>query len=64
MDFMSDKIDMDSAKAREYEFLYHIRDQAMLYLYMSQSGLGYAEEILNMTDRMVEKLAGEIVGQE
>ncbi len=57
-------IDAKDKKEIEYEFLYNIRDQAMLYLRMSESNLGYAEKVLNMVNEMVENLAKEITGEE
>ncbi len=44
----------------EYEFLYNIKDQTMLYLDMSKSNLGYAESVLLLVDEMVEKLGQDL----
>ena len=41
----------------EYEFLYNIRDQTMLFLRMNPNHQGYAAEILTRVDEMVETLA-------
>ena len=41
----------------EYEFLYNIRDQTMLFLRMNPNHQGCAAEILTRVDEMVETLA-------
>lgn len=40
----------------EYEFLYNLRDQTMLFLRMCPENNGYAEEILATLDEVVETL--------
>ena len=44
----------------EYEFLYNVRDQTMLFLRMCPDNLGMAEEILNRVNVMVEMLADRL----
>ena len=40
----------------EYEFLYNLMDQTMLFLRMCPENNGYAEEILATLDEVVETL--------
>ena len=40
----------------EYEFLYNLRDQTMLFLRMCPENNGYAGEILATLDEMVDTL--------
>ena len=40
----------------EYEFLYNLRDQTLLFLRMCPDTDGYANEILNTLDEMVETI--------
>ena len=40
----------------EYEFLYNLRDQTILFLRMCPDTDGYANEILNTLDEMVETI--------
>ena len=40
----------------EYEFLYNLRDQTLLFLRMCPDTDGYANEILSTLDEMVETI--------
>ena len=44
----------------EYEFLYNLRDQAMLFLKMNPNTQGYVDEILASLEEMVETLANRL----
>ena len=44
----------------EYEFLYNLRDQTLLFLRMCPETDGYANEILSTLDEMVETLGRRI----
>ncbi len=57
---MSEENNEMDPKDLEYEFLYIVKDQTMLYLDMSQSNLGYAENVLTLVDEMVEKLGQDL----
>ncbi len=49
-----------SMKKAEYEYLYNLRDLAVLYLRMSQSNLGYVSELYNLVNEMVNNLSREL----
>jgi len=55
-----ENIDMDNGKALEYEFLYNVRDQALLFLRTARTNEGYVQEILQTVDAMVESLGREV----
>ncbi len=57
---MADEKDLQKMKEVEYEYLYNLRDQAVLYLRMSQSNLGYVEELYSLVDEIVENLGREL----
>ena len=57
---MTSEIEKKNAKDLEYEFLYIVKDQTMLYLDMSQSNLGYADNVLARVNEMVDKLGHEL----
>ena len=44
----------------EYEFLYNLRDQAMLFLKMNPNTQGYVNEILATMEEMIETLANRL----
>ena len=44
----------------EYEFLYNLRDQTMLFLKMNPDTQGYVDEILATLEEMVETLASRL----
>ena len=56
--------DLQKLKEEEYEYLYNLRDLTVLYLRMSQSNLGYVEELYSMVDEMVKNLAGQITSED
>lgn len=45
----------------EYEFLYNLRDQTLLFLKMCPDTSGYANEILNTLDEMVDTLGRRLI---
>lgn len=45
----------------EYEFLYNLRDQTLLFLKMCPDTGGYANEILNTLDEMVDTLGRRLI---
>ena len=47
----------------EYEFLYNLRDQTLLFLRMCPNTDGYANEILGTLDEMVETLGRRLTGE-
>ena len=57
---MTSEMEKKNAKDLEYEFLYIVKDQTMLYLDMSQSNLGYADNVLARVNEMVDKLGHEL----
>ncbi len=57
---MTSEMEKKNAKDLEYEFLYIVKDQTMLYLDMSQSNLGYADNVLARVNEMVDKLGHDL----
>ena len=47
----------------EYEFLYNLRDQTLLFLRMCPDTDGYANEILSTLDEMVETIGRRLTGE-
>ncbi len=57
---MIDDQELQRMKEIEYEYLYNLRDQAVLYLRMSQSNLGYVSELYTLVDEMVRNLRRDL----
>ena len=47
----------------EYEFLYNLRDQTILFLRMCPDTGGYANEILSTLEEMVETIGKRIINK-
>ncbi len=59
----SNEFNMESPKAMEYEFLYNVRDQAILFLRMAPATEGCVAQVLDLVDGMVKTLGEEIVSE-
>lgn len=56
MPFLTMSYDTADKTELEYEFLYNLRDQALLFLKMQPETDGYVNEILARLDEIVETL--------
>ena len=60
MPFITMSYDTADMTELEYEFLYNLRDQSLLFLMMQPETDGYVNEILARLDEMVETLADRL----